>query len=885
MGTVREAALRLRLIDQFTGPGKGVVKTMSAIDRTLQTFGKGKAPEIQNLVQQLESLKGKAGAIKAFTESRRGLKELSQEFKLAGSNASRLEAAFKTATKPTAQMKRDLENARSALQQTRKAFMEQGQAVRSAERALQTFGIAGREAISRSQQAIRNQIAQTIREMRRLDRESRRPAMRPPSNPRPPASRTSALGTPTTNRPVRIGGGSIFGDVVAMEVGGRVSEGSANMVVGAAQREAMLNRIRNVSGSEEEVSEAARISAKASAAYPLSSQADSLGDYVELRSLAVSSDPGKPIDIDKMDRNVLLMAQARAALASSGYALGDTEAKALAQAIEGTGRTMDPDAQRKMLDAFVRAKQVFGNAIDATSIRDFVMNAKAQNFSASDESFFYTTLARLAQGNPSRLGNEFAQTMNTLVGGHMTKAGANWLADIGLIDREQIRNGEGGKFYIEGGIKEQDLLSSDQTAWAQEVLLPGLKNSGVLNEEAVHRRSGLLASQSPGTDPQVIEERAIHGLIADALMKSGFRTTVTDNLIHAIANEFQTNKDIAQMKTASGLAAADTVGRNPVASFNELISSIGNFGAVLSSPAMKDAAATMHGLAGGIAEMTTTLQQWQKDHPKAAETVGAAVPAAAAAGGAWLTYKGFSRIIGRVSPPGRSGGPLGLLGKYGKLGLKGIGRFAGPAGWAFTGYEAAKALGDYAETPEGKAAIAQQNADDRRRMELQGRIEQINGEAQGAMSLGDLDALARYNAEIADINRQLNEIGQVQIRPQVDSSSIDEALGKANALRSALGGAGGSIGIPPTNNSFGGPRASGGPVQTGKTYLVGEKGPEPFIPRRSGTILPNSALGGVSMVNHFHLHGKATEEDAMTILSQLNRLVRRSSQTMYGGTR
>lgn len=51
---------------------------------------------------------------------------------------------------------------------------------------------------------------------------------------------------------------------------------------------------------------------------------------------------------------------------------------------------------------------------------------------------------------------------------------------------------------------------------------------------------------------------------------------------------------------------------------------------------------------------------------------------------------------------------------------------------------------------------------------------------------------------------------------------------------------------------FGGARANGGPVQAGKAYLVGERGPEPFIPNVSGTILPNSSLsaaGGGGQVN------------------------------------
>jgi hypothetical protein len=43
---------------------------------------------------------------------------------------------------------------------------------------------------------------------------------------------------------------------------------------------------------------------------------------------------------------------------------------------------------------------------------------------------------------------------------------------------------------------------------------------------------------------------------------------------------------------------------------------------------------------------------------------------------------------------------------------------------------------------------------------------------------------------------------------------------------------------------FGGARATGGPVSPGQAYLVGERGPEPFIPNTAGTILPNSVLRG-----------------------------------------
>lgn len=39
-------------------------------------------------------------------------------------------------------------------------------------------------------------------------------------------------------------------------------------------------------------------------------------------------------------------------------------------------------------------------------------------------------------------------------------------------------------------------------------------------------------------------------------------------------------------------------------------------------------------------------------------------------------------------------------------------------------------------------------------------------------------------------------------------------------------------------------RANGGPVDAGKPYIVGEEGPELYVPPRGGTIVPNHALGG-----------------------------------------
>ncbi len=56
-------------------------------------------------------------------------------------------------------------------------------------------------------------------------------------------------------------------------------------------------------------------------------------------------------------------------------------------------------------------------------------------------------------------------------------------------------------------------------------------------------------------------------------------------------------------------------------------------------------------------------------------------------------------------------------------------------------------------------------------------------------------------------------------------------------VNTALGG------IPGLSSFFPG-RATGGPVSGGSPYMVGEKGPELFVPNTSGTIVPNGKFGG-----------------------------------------
>lgn len=73
----------------------------------------------------------------------------------------------------------------------------------------------------------------------------------------------------------------------------------------------------------------------------------------------------------------------------------------------------------------------------------------------------------------------------------------------------------------------------------------------------------------------------------------------------------------------------------------------------------------------------------------------------------------------------------------------------------------------------------------------------------------------------------------------------DGPLGGLLGTRGANGAVGGILGA-----LFSGFRATGGPVSGGRSYVVGERGPELFVPKRAGMIVPNDMMraGGGSQV-------------------------------------
>jgi hypothetical protein len=82
---------------------------------------------------------------------------------------------------------------------------------------------------------------------------------------------------------------------------------------------------------------------------------------------------------------------------------------------------------------------------------------------------------------------------------------------------------------------------------------------------------------------------------------------------------------------------------------------------------------------------------------------------------------------------------------------------------------------------------------------------------------------------------------------------------------------GGKGGTPNVTSSVSYPRAAGGSVMPGQSYLVGERGPEQFRPTVPGTIVANKDLGGGGATYYVSVDARGADE---------NRVYERVAQAM-----
>ena len=126
--------------------------------------------------------------------------------------------------------------------------------------------------------------------------------------------------------------------------------------------------------------------------------------------------------------------------------------------------------------------------------------------------------------------------------------------------------------------------------------------------------------------------------------------------------------------------------------------------------------------------------------------------------------------------------------------------------------------------------------------EAAGPINQLYASIGQSIETGIVDALSAAvegTKSLADVASQtLRQVGSILLQ-----FGVNTALG----------------GIPGFGQFFGGARANGGTVGGGRSYLVGEKGPELFTPGRSGSIAPSGSFGETNVVVNVDASGSQAQ--------------------------
>jgi lambda family phage tail tape measure protein len=120
-------------------------------------------------------------------------------------------------------------------------------------------------------------------------------------------------------------------------------------------------------------------------------------------------------------------------------------------------------------------------------------------------------------------------------------------------------------------------------------------------------------------------------------------------------------------------------------------------------------------------------------------------------------------------------------------------------------------------------------------------------------------------------SKSFSEFGQSIMQMMVQIAARRAVLGLVSLIGGAFGG--GAAAAPDAyTNMYTVPRAGGGPTEAGKSYLVGEQGPELLrMGSMSGHVYPSEALGGgstISQVVNISVTGGQTNEETGQVVSK-----------------
>ena len=281
----------------------------------------------------------------------------------------------------------------------------------------------------------------------------------------------------------------------------------------------------------------------------------------------------------------------------------DEEFNSLTKALEVGGVAADENKLHERLETFAKIMNVFKETIHPGDFTSFYNQAGIAARTLSDN-FMRGAGAHLMQEmGGGGAGNAVNMFMNALEAGTMQPKAMETMDKLGLLDPAKVRKKANGEIrWIDpGGVRGGDLARTDPDLWIDKVLRAALEK----------------------LSPEKRDEAEL------ALFSNSSVRKLVDKILN---QKSVVDKDRAQVEAAPGLEAADTwAKKDPTLAAHAVGAQFENL--------MRDAGKGLSGAATGVlnwmAEAEAGLSSVAKDHPVAATVAGLS----AAAAGFWASLK------------------------------------------------------------------------------------------------------------------------------------------------------------------------------------------------------------------------------------------------------
>jgi hypothetical protein len=526
----------MRLVDQITGPAKGVESELEKLKRATTALN-----EIQ---------KGPMRSSQ-WDDAQKTVSRRRQELEAQQKVEAEMAAAVQASASKQVSAIRELEAVR---EQAARATIASEQAELAAVKEAEAGKLRAVEVSAREQAAaVRSLERQRSRAHQQMvveaDRERR--ATKPPEN-HGVMSRHGAGGVALAAGAGYVGVHSVFGGVEKAIEAGAERQHIEIKAVNAGIPASEIARIRQAS-----------IEAKRGAPNMNVSEIEEL--FVEARSAV--KHPEETFHI--------LNDLARAGSVLKGMGMENSGIALLVKAAESGGRMNSPEQFKVFMDDAVKAMQVFGKTIDPEQIYEAIKYSKSAAGTLSDH-FIGKTLPSLVQEmRGSSAGDAIYMLTRTLRGGLEHRGTASELLNsVGLTpDQNKIHHNKAGKVTGYGGsVKESSLLATNPDEWVWKIYKPALEKAGY---DTLEKQIEFTNRTMPGTAANLVR----------VLLQQ-----------EESIRQHQANLEAA----ADAQTAAANQAKEATAAFGALGKSLNDLRAAATSPAMESLAAGLNKISGFI---------------------------------------------------------------------------------------------------------------------------------------------------------------------------------------------------------------------------------------------------------------------------------------------